>query len=65
MWKDKTPRRTVISRRGELTWSSEDMESLAEDLHQASTPKKQRLCRMSSKEEMMVLMKPDSSEGKT
>lgn len=64
-WKDKTPRRTVISRRGDLTWSSEDMESLAEDVHQASTPKKQRLSRMSSQEEMMVQPKPDNSGGET
>lgn len=40
------------------------MESLAEDMHQASTPKKQRLSRMSSQEEMMVKMKPADSEGK-
>lgn len=63
--KDKTPRRTVISRRGDLTWSSEDMESLAEDAHQASTPKKQRLSRVSSREEMMVQVKPENGEGRT
>lgn len=63
--KDKTPRRTVISRRGDLTWSSEDMECLAEDMRQASTPKKRRLSRMSSQEEMIVQVKPDNTEGKT
>lgn len=40
------------------------MDSLAEDMHQASTPKKQRLSRMSSQEEMMVQVRPDNSEGK-
>lgn len=41
------------------------MECLAEDMHQASTPKKRRLSRMSSQEEMMVQVKPDNTEGKT
>ncbi|XP_059209254.1 uncharacterized protein zgc:163014 [Centropristis striata] len=59
---DKTPRRTVISKRGHLTWSSEDMDSLAEDLDQASTPKKRRLSRMNSKEEMTVQIKNDNRE---
>ncbi|KAM8737127.1 kelch domain-containing protein 2 isoform 2-T2 [Acanthopagrus schlegelii] len=45
----KTPRRTVISKRGHLTWSSEDMDSLTEDIDQASTPKKMR---MNSHDEM-------------
>ncbi|XP_030299440.1 uncharacterized protein LOC115597555 isoform X6 [Sparus aurata] len=45
----KTPRRTVIGKRGHLTWSSEDMDSLAEDIDQASTPKKMR---MNSHDEM-------------
>ncbi|XP_075874300.1 kelch domain-containing protein 1 isoform X2 [Nelusetta ayraudi] len=60
---DKTPRHTVISRRGDLTWSSEDMECLAEDMRQASTPKKRRLSRMSSQEEMIVQVKPDNTEA--
>ncbi|KAG7511431.1 acyl-CoA-binding domain-containing protein 4-like isoform X1 [Solea senegalensis] len=55
---DKTPRRTVISKRGHLTWSSEDMDSLTEDIDLASTPKKKRLCRMNSEEGM----KSDSRE---
>ena len=61
--KDKTPRRTVISKRGHLTWSSEDMDSLAEDIEQASTPKKTRLFRMNSKEEMAVHIKNQNREG--
>lgn len=36
---DKTPRRTIISKRGQLAWSSEDMDSPGE----ASTPKKKDL----------------------
>lgn len=60
---DKTPKRTVISRRGRLTWSSEDMDSLAEDIEQASTPKKMRLSRMNSKEEMSVQIKTETREG--
>nr|XP_046268679.1 acyl-CoA-binding domain-containing protein 5 isoform X2 [Scatophagus argus] len=59
---DKTPRRTVISKRGHLTWSSEDMDSLAEDIDQASTPKKKRLSRMSSQEEMTVQIKNENRE---
>lgn len=51
-FQDKTPRRTVISKRGLLTWSSEDMDSLTEDIEQASTPKKKRLCRMNSQDGM-------------
>ncbi|XP_018545689.2 rab9 effector protein with kelch motifs [Lates calcarifer] len=59
---DKTPRRTVISKRGHLTWSSEDMDSLAEDIDQASTPKKKRLSRMNSQEEMTVHIKNENRE---
>ncbi|KAM7402975.1 hypothetical protein PAMA_003752 [Pampus argenteus] len=59
---DKTPRRTVISKRGRLTWSSEDMDSLPEDIEQASTPKKMRLSRMNSQEEMTVQIKSVSRE---
>ncbi|XP_053191135.1 uncharacterized protein zgc:163014 [Scomber japonicus] len=59
---DKTPRRTVISRRGHLTWSSEDLDSLTEDIDQASTPKRMRLSRMNSQEEMMVQIKNESRE---
>lgn len=62
---DKTPRCTVISHRGDLTWCSEDMESLAEDVHQASTPKKHKLSRMSSREEMMAHVKPECTEALT
>ncbi|XP_035813972.1 rab9 effector protein with kelch motifs isoform X2 [Amphiprion ocellaris] len=59
---DKTPRRTVISKRGRLTWSSEDMDSLTEDTNQASTPKKRRLSRMNSQEEMTVQIKNENRE---
>lgn len=55
--KEKTPRRTVISR-GRLTWSAEDM-----DQDQASTPKKKRLSRMNSQEEMTAQIKGDNREG--
>lgn len=61
--KEKTPRRTVISR-GRLTWSAEDMDSLGEDLDQASTPKKRRLSRMNSQEEMTAQIKSDNREGR-
>ncbi|XP_070834666.1 rab9 effector protein with kelch motifs [Chaetodon trifascialis] len=59
---DKTPRRTVISKKGHLTWSSEDMDSLAEDIDQASTPKKMRLSRMNSREDMAVQIKNENRE---
>lgn len=61
--KEKTPRRTVISRE-RLTWSAEDMDSLVEDLDQASTPKKRRLSRMNSQEEMTAQIKSDNREGR-
>lgn len=61
--KEKTPRHTVISKRGHLTWSSEDMDSLTEDIDQASTPKKRRLCRMNSQEEMTLQIKNEDREG--
>lgn len=61
--KNKTPRRTVISKRGHLTWSSEDMDSLAEDIDQASTPKKRRLSRRDSQEEMAVQIKNENRQG--
>uniref|UniRef100_UPI0037E7D7C9 rab9 effector protein with kelch motifs n=1 Tax=Semicossyphus pulcher TaxID=241346 RepID=UPI0037E7D7C9 len=57
---EKTPRRTVISKRGHLTWSSEDMDSLTDDIDQASTPKKMRLSRMNSQEEMTVQIKNEN-----
>ncbi|XP_028251771.1 acyl-CoA-binding domain-containing protein 5 isoform X2 [Parambassis ranga] len=59
---DKTPRRTVISKRGLLKWSSEDMDSLTEDIDQASTPKKKRLCRMNSQEEIAAQIRNDNRE---
>ncbi|KAF3844812.1 hypothetical protein F7725_007975 [Dissostichus mawsoni] len=60
---DKTPRRTVISKRGCLTWSTEDAESLAEDADQPSSPKKIRLSRMNSMEKMTLQIKNDNREG--
>ncbi|KAL3049127.1 hypothetical protein OYC64_008582 [Pagothenia borchgrevinki] len=60
---DKTPRRTVIGKRGCLTWSTEDAESLAEDADQPSSPKKIRLSRMNSTEEMTVQIKNDNREA--
>nr|XP_019940457.1 PREDICTED: uncharacterized protein LOC109628035 isoform X2 [Paralichthys olivaceus] len=57
---EKTPRRTVISKRGHMTWSSEDMDSLTEDIDQASTPKKKRLYRMNSQEGMTAQIKSDN-----
>lgn len=60
--KEKTPRRTVISR-GRLTWSSEDVDSLGEDLDQASTPKKMKLSRMNSQEKINTLIKNSNREG--
>ncbi|XP_026209521.1 acyl-CoA-binding domain-containing protein 5 isoform X2 [Anabas testudineus] len=59
---NKVPRRTVISKRGHLTWSSEDMDSLTEEIDQASTPKKRRLTRMNSHEEMTVQIKNENRE---
>lgn len=44
-------------------WSSEEMDSLAEDIHQASTPKKRRLSRMSSQEEMVAQIRTENREG--
>ncbi|KAM6912514.1 uncharacterized protein FYW49_011015 isoform 2-T2 [Xenentodon cancila] len=59
---DKTPRRTVIGRRGCLTWSSEDVDSVTEDTKKGSTPMKRRLSRMSSQEEMSVQIKHEHRE---
>lgn len=60
--KEKTPRRTVISR-GRLTWSSEDVDSLGEDLDQASIPKKMKLARMNSQEKINAQIKNSNREG--
>lgn len=62
-WKKKTPRRTVISRRGQLRWSSEDVDSLSEDVDQASTPKKMRSSGINGQEEMTVLIKSENRGG--
>ncbi|XP_077395658.1 uncharacterized protein LOC144031969 isoform X2 [Festucalex cinctus] len=52
---DETPRRSVLSGRGCLIWSSEDVE-------RALTPKKMRLSRMNSQEEMTVQIKTGARE---
>lgn len=39
------------------------MDSLTEDMDQASTPKMKRLSRMNSQEEMMVQIKSESRQG--
>uniref|UniRef100_A0A665UW88 Zgc:163014 n=2 Tax=Echeneis naucrates TaxID=173247 RepID=A0A665UW88_ECHNA len=57
---DKTPRWTVIGKRGHLTWSPEDMDSPTEDTDQASAPKKKRLSRVNSQEEMTVQIKNEN-----
>ncbi|XP_033843634.1 uncharacterized protein zgc:163014 [Periophthalmus magnuspinnatus] len=59
---DKTPRRTIISKRGHLTWSSEDMDGPGEDLTQTSTPKKKLLSRMNSQDEMAEQIKNENRE---
>lgn len=40
------------------------MDSLTEDIDQASTPKKKRLRRMNSQEGMTALIKSDNREGR-
>ncbi|XP_020485797.2 uncharacterized protein zgc:163014 isoform X1 [Labrus bergylta] len=61
---EKTPKRTVISKRGQLAWSleDEDSDSLAEDIDQASTPKKMRMSRRNSLEEVMAQIKSENRE---
>ncbi|XP_037096701.1 acyl-CoA-binding domain-containing protein 4 isoform X2 [Syngnathus acus] len=56
---DKTPRRTVISKRGRLTWSSD---SSVEGTDRASTAKKMRLTRMNSQEEITEQIKTKDRE---
>lgn len=41
------------------------MDSLTEGIDQASTPKKRRLSRMNSQEQMMAQIKNDNREGET
>uniref|UniRef100_A0A8C6T1N4 Zgc:163014 n=1 Tax=Neogobius melanostomus TaxID=47308 RepID=A0A8C6T1N4_9GOBI len=55
---DKTPRRTIICKRGRLAWSSEDMDSPGE----VSTPKKRILSRLNSQEEMAEQIKTEHRE---
>lgn len=40
------------------------MDSLAEEIDQASTPKKKRLLRLNSQEEMVVQIKNENREGR-
>lgn len=62
-FKKKTPRPSVISKRRYLTWSSEDMDRLSEDVDQASAPKRMRLSKMSSQEDITVQIKSENREG--
>ncbi|XP_017269195.1 tip elongation aberrant protein 1 [Kryptolebias marmoratus] len=61
---NKTPRRTVISRQGRLPWSFEDLDRLTGDTNQnqSSTPKKRKLSRRSSQEEMSVQIRKETRE---
>ncbi|RVE57156.1 hypothetical protein OJAV_G00213600 [Oryzias javanicus] len=56
---EKTPRRTVISGRGCLTWSCEGKNG---DTERASTPIKRKLSRMNSQEEMCVQIKRERQQ---
>ncbi|XP_074548873.1 uncharacterized protein LOC141807017 isoform X2 [Halichoeres trimaculatus] len=58
----KTPRPTTVSKRRYLTWSSEDTDRLSEDIDQTSTPKRMRLSRMSSQEDITVQIKSENRE---
>lgn len=62
--KNKAPKRTVPNRQGRLHWSFEDLDSLAGDTNQSSTPKKRKLSG-SSQEEMSVQIENESREGLT
>lgn len=53
------PSRTIISKRGQLAWSSEDTDGPGE----ASTPKKKILSTMDSPEEMSEQIKSEPREG--
>ncbi|XP_041668656.1 protein GLUTELIN PRECURSOR ACCUMULATION 3 isoform X2 [Cheilinus undulatus] len=59
---EKTPRRTVIGKRGHLTWSLEDLDSLSEDMDQASTPKRMRMSRMNSQDDVSMQIKSENRE---
>ncbi|XP_061649768.1 uncharacterized protein zgc:163014 isoform X1 [Phyllopteryx taeniolatus] len=59
---DENPRQTVISGRGSLKWSSDDTDRRIERVGRASTPKKMRLSRMNSQEEMTVQIKKEDRE---
>ncbi|CAL9686610.1 unnamed protein product [Knipowitschia caucasica] len=59
---DQTPRRAIISKRGHLTWSSEDADSPDVVITRASTPKKRLVSRMNSQEEMTKQIKSDNRE---
>ncbi|XP_061700516.1 uncharacterized protein zgc:163014 isoform X2 [Syngnathoides biaculeatus] len=59
---EETPRENVISRRGYSKWSSDDPDRPVENIGRASTPKKMRLSRMNSQEEMTLQIKKDDRE---
>lgn len=65
MWKEKTPRRTVISGSGCLTWSCEGKNGLGGDADRASTPVKRKLSRMNSQEELCVQIKSECRQGRS
>ncbi|KAJ0063130.1 hypothetical protein NL108_012587, partial [Boleophthalmus pectinirostris] len=58
---NKTPRWTIISKRGHLTWSSEDKDSPGEDIMQSSTPKK-RILSVNSPDEITEQIKNENRE---
>nr|XP_020446702.1 uncharacterized protein LOC109955158 isoform X2 [Monopterus albus] len=60
--KDETPRHAVIGKRGQLTRRAEDMDSLADDIDQVSTPKRRRLSTMNSEKETSEQIKTENRE---
>ncbi|XP_077476986.1 uncharacterized protein LOC144089735 isoform X1 [Stigmatopora argus] len=59
---DQTPRQTVNNKLGFLTWCPEDMDDHIEVNDRASTPKKMRLSRMNSQEELAEQIKTADRE---
>ncbi|XP_051942582.1 uncharacterized protein zgc:163014 isoform X1 [Hippocampus zosterae] len=59
---DETPKRTVIGKRGRVTWSTEDRDRSVEGDDQALTPKRMRLSRMNSQEELTEQIKTKDRE---
>lgn len=61
--KEKTPKRTIIGKRGHLTWTSEDMDNLTEELEKPLSPKKMKLSRMNSREEKTTQINSECRAG--